>query len=51
MPEPDRIWAVVEKYKVNVLYTAPTLIRAMMKYGNQYMQTKPLKFYPDDIRK
>ena len=33
MPKPDRIWKIVEKYKVNVLYTAPTLIRAMMKYG------------------
>jgi len=33
MPKPDRIWEIVEKYKVNVLYTAPTLIRAMMKYG------------------
>ena len=33
MPKPDRIWKVVEKYKVNILYTAPTLIRAMMKYG------------------
>jgi len=29
---------VVEKYKVNVLYTAPTLIRAMMKYGSKWPQ-------------
>lgn len=33
MPKPDRIWRLIEKYKVNILYTAPTLIRAMMKYG------------------
>lgn len=33
VPTPDRIWKTVEKYKVNVLYTAPTLIRAMMRYG------------------
>jgi len=33
VPRPDRIWQIVEKYKVNILYTAPTLIRAMMKYG------------------
>ncbi len=33
VPTPDRIWKVVEKYKVNILYTAPTLIRAMMRYG------------------
>ncbi len=38
MPKPDRIWQVVEKYKVNVLYTAPTLIRAMMKYGQKWPQ-------------
>lgn len=36
MPKPDRIWAVVEKYKVNILYTAPTLIRSMMVYGNEW---------------
>ncbi len=36
MPKPDRIWRIVEKYKVNVLYTAPTLIRAMMKYGAKW---------------
>jgi len=35
-PEPDRIWSMVENYEVNILYTAPTLIRAMMKYGSEY---------------
>ncbi len=35
-PKPDRIWRIVEKYKVNVLYTAPTLVRLMMKYGNTW---------------
>jgi len=30
------MWQMVEKYQVNVLYTAPTLIRAMMKYGNDW---------------
>jgi len=38
IPKPDRIWKVVEKHKVNVLYTAPTLIRAMMKYGAKWPQ-------------
>jgi len=38
MPKPDRIWKIIEKYKVNVLYTAPTLIRAMMKYGVSWPQ-------------
>ena len=36
IPKPDRIWRVIEKYKVNVFYTAPTLIRAMMKYGTAW---------------
>ncbi|MBU1349917.1 acetate--CoA ligase, partial [Patescibacteria group bacterium] len=36
MPKPDKIWKIIEKYKVNVLYTAPTLIRAMMRYGSKW---------------
>ncbi|MFN3484261.1 MAG: acetate--CoA ligase [Planctomycetota bacterium] len=32
-PGRDRWWALVEKYKVNILYTAPTAIRAFMKWG------------------
>jgi acetyl-CoA synthetase len=32
-PEPDRFWRIVEKYGVTVLYTAPTAIRAFMKWG------------------
>ncbi len=36
MPKPDRIWSVVEKYKVTIFYTAPTLVRAMMRYGNKW---------------
>src|SRR5437773_7909226 len=33
-PAKDRFWAVIEKYKVNILYTAPTAIRAFMKWGD-----------------
>jgi len=43
VPRPDRIWRLVEKYKVNVLYTAPTLIRLMMKYGNAWPQKHQMK--------
>ncbi|MCD4761685.1 acetate--CoA ligase [bacterium] len=43
VPKPDRIWKVVEKYKVNVLYTAPTLIRAMMKYGIKWPLARKMK--------
>ena len=35
-PNPDRFWDVVEKYKVNIFYTAPTAIRAMMRDGEQW---------------
>ena len=34
-PTNDRIWSLVEKYKVNVFYTAPTAIRTFMKWGTQ----------------
>lgn len=43
MPEPDRIWKVIEKYNVNILYTAPTLIRAMAKYGNEWPAKHEMK--------
>ena len=35
-PEPDRFWRIVEKYGVSVLYTAPTAIRAFMKWGVEW---------------
>jgi acetyl-CoA synthetase len=35
-PDKDRWWAIVERYKVDILYTAPTAIRAHMKWGPEY---------------
>jgi len=35
-PEKDRLWDIVEEYDVTQLYTAPTAIRAFMKWGKQY---------------
>jgi len=35
-PEPDRFWRIVAKYGVTVLYTAPTAIRAFMKWGTEW---------------
>ena len=35
-PNPGRFWEIVEKYKVNILYTAPTAIRALIKYGDDW---------------
>jgi acetyl-CoA synthetase len=32
-PAKDRFWAIIEKYKATILYTAPTAIRAFMKWG------------------
>ena len=35
-PEPDRFWRIVAKYGVTILYTAPTAIRAFMKWGVEW---------------
>jgi acetyl-CoA synthetase len=35
-PEPDRFWKIVAKYGVTILYTAPTAIRAFMKWGTEW---------------
>ena len=35
-PEPDRLWDIVEKHCVNILYTAPTAIRAFVRWGEQW---------------
>jgi acetyl-CoA synthetase len=41
-PEPDRFWRIIAKYRVSVLYTAPTAIRAFMKWGDQWPQKHDL---------
>ncbi len=35
-PDKDRLWAIIEKYRVTDLYTAPTSIRTFMKWGRSY---------------
>src|SRR5689334_16655379 len=35
-PEPDRFWDIIERHQVNTLYTAPTAIRAFIKWGEQW---------------
>jgi acetyl-CoA synthetase len=37
-PDKDRWWSVIEKYKVTILYCAPTAIRTFMKWGPEYPQ-------------
>ncbi len=41
-PEKDRLWELVETYGVTQLYTAPTAIRAFMKWGSQYPEKHDL---------
>jgi acetyl-CoA synthetase len=35
-PDPGRIWSMVERYGVSILYTAPTTVRLFMKYGDKW---------------
>jgi len=41
-PKPDRFWEIVEKYKVNIFYTAPTAIRAIAREGNDWPAKRDL---------
>ena len=41
-PDKDRLWSIIAKYKVTQLYTAPTAIRAFMKWGEEYPQRHDL---------
>ena len=41
-PDAGRFWQIVEKYRANILYTAPTAIRSLMSFGNGPLQDKDL---------
>jgi len=41
-PDAGRFWDIVDKYKVNILYTAPTAIRSLMGFGLGPLQNKKL---------
>ena len=41
-PEPDRFWQIVEKFRVNIFYTAPTAIRALMRSGTSWPEKRDL---------
>jgi acetyl-CoA synthetase len=41
-PEPDRFWEIVERYGVNIFYTAPTAIRAIMRSGDAWVKKHDL---------
>jgi acetyl-CoA synthetase len=37
-PEPDRFWDMIDRHGVTIFYTAPTAIRAFMRWGNDYVK-------------
>jgi acetyl-CoA synthetase len=41
-PEPDRLWQIIDDYGVTIFYTAPTAIRAFMKWGDQHVDKHDL---------
>jgi acetyl-CoA synthetase len=41
-PDKDRLWAIAARYKATILYTAPTAIRAFMKWGAEYPERHDL---------
>jgi acetyl-coenzyme A synthetase (EC 6.2.1.1) len=45
-PDPGRFWEVVDRYQVNVFYTAPTAIRALMREGTKWVE----KYKLDSLR-
>ena len=42
-PTASRFWEIVDKHKINILYTAPTAIRALMSEGNKYLENTSRK--------
>jgi len=41
-PDAGRFWDIVDKFKVNILYTAPTAIRSLMAFGLDFVKNKNL---------
>jgi acetyl-CoA synthetase len=41
-PDAGRFWEIIEKYKVDILYTAPTAIRSLMGFGESFIEGKDL---------
>ena len=41
-PDKDRFWKIIEEYSVTILYTAPTAIRAFIKWGDDYVKRHDL---------
>ncbi len=45
-PHPGRVWEIIDKHQITILYTAPTAIRAFMRAGDEY----PQKYRLDSLR-
>jgi acetyl-CoA synthetase len=45
-PEPDRFWRLIDRHRITIFYTAPTAIRAFIKWGEQY----PMKHKLSSLR-
>src|SRR5206468_3584642 len=43
IPDKDRWWSIIEKYKVSILYCAPTAIRTFMKWGQEFVNKHDVK--------
>jgi acetyl-CoA synthetase len=41
-PEPDRFWRIIDAHQVNILYTAPTAIRAFIRWGDHWVKKHDL---------
>lgn len=41
-PGPDRFWAMIERHRINILYTAPTAIRSFMRLGVEHPRARDL---------
>jgi acetyl-CoA synthetase len=41
-PQNDRFWSIIEKYRVNIFYTAPTAIRTFIKWGDSWVKKHDL---------
>jgi acetyl-CoA synthetase len=41
-PEPDRFWTIIEQNRINILYTAPTAIRAFIRWGDSWVKKHDL---------
>jgi acetyl-CoA synthetase len=41
-PQPDRAWELIDRYRINVCYTAPTAIRALMRQGEEWPRRRDL---------